>query len=69
MADFEDYYGLFAATSTGKTCFDIPVCWSLRSVFDGLDGIDTMTEDIQSLLPIMDNLDKLMPQLTALMPR
>ena len=22
-------------------CFDIPVCWSIRSVFDTLDGIDT----------------------------
>ena len=27
-----------------------------------------MTDDIQSLLPIMDYLDTLMPQLTALMP-
>ena len=23
-----------------KHCFDIPVCWSLRSVFDALDGVD-----------------------------
>ena len=22
-------------------CFDIPVCWSIRSIFDTLDGIDT----------------------------
>ncbi len=28
-------------------CFDIPVCWALRSVFDSLDGIDTMSDDIQ----------------------
>jgi RND superfamily putative drug exporter len=62
MADFEDFFRPI------RSCFDIPVCWSLRSVFDGLDGIDTMTEDIQSLLPVMDNLDRLMPQLTALMP-
>src|ERR1700733_3047971 len=69
MADFEDFYRpLRSYLYWEKHCFDIPVCWSLRSVFDGLDGIDTMTDDIQSLLPIMDNLDKLMPQLTALMP-
>ena len=32
-------------------CYDIPVCWSIRSIFDTLDGIDTMTDDIQELLP------------------
>ena len=50
-------------------CFDIPVCWSIRSMFDTLDGIDTMTDDIQSLVPDLERLDALMPQLVALMPR
>jgi putative drug exporter of the RND superfamily len=69
MADFEDFFRpIRSYFYWEKHCFDIPVCWSLRSVFDGLDGIDTMTDDIQSLLPIMDHLDKVMPQLTALMP-
>jgi RND superfamily putative drug exporter len=69
MADFEDFFRpIRSYFYWEKHCFDIPVCFSLRSVFDGLDGIDLMTEDIESLLPIMDNLDKLMPQLTALMP-
>src|SRR6195952_4012657 len=49
-------------------CFDIPVCWSIRSIFDTLDGIDTMTDDIQALLPQMEKLDVLMPQMVALMP-
>jgi RND superfamily putative drug exporter len=49
-------------------CFDIPVCWSIRSVFDTLDGIDTMSDDIQALMPDMERLDALMPQLVALMP-
>ena len=49
-------------------CFDIPVCWSIRSIFDTLDGIDTMTDDIQSLLPDLERLDALMPQMVALMP-
>ena len=46
-------------------CYDIPVCWSIRSVFDTLDGIDTMTDDIQELVPIMERLDALMPQLVG----
>jgi RND superfamily putative drug exporter len=69
IANFDDFWRpIRAYFYWEKHCFDIPVCWSLRSVFDGLDGIDTMTDDIESLLPIMDNLDKLMPQLSALMP-
>ena len=50
-------------------CFDIPVCWSIRSIFDTLDGIDTMTDDIQNLMPDMERLDTLMPQMVALMPQ
>ncbi|WP_131811583.1 MMPL family transporter, partial [Mycolicibacterium peregrinum] len=49
-------------------CFDIPMCWSMRSIFDTLDGIDTMTDDIQKLMPDMDRLDALMPQLVTIMP-
>ncbi|MBN3459297.1 MMPL family transporter [Mycobacterium sp. DSM 3803] len=48
-------------------CFDIPVCQSMRSVFDGLDGVDTMTESIEQLMPDMHRLDELMPQMAALM--
>ena len=49
-------------------CFDIPVCWALRSVFDTLDGINVMTEDIKDILPDMKRLDTLMPQMVLLMP-
>ncbi|MBU9765675.1 MMPL family transporter [Mycobacterium sp. TNTM28] len=48
-------------------CYDIPVCWTMRSVFDGLDGVDTMTESIQQLMPDMHRLDELMPQMAAMM--
>ena len=49
-------------------CFNIPGCWAIRSIFDTLDGIDTMTDDIQNLMPDMERLDTLMPQMVALMP-
>ena len=49
-------------------CYDIPVCWSIRSVFDTLDGVDTLTDDIQQLVPELEKLDTLLPQLVALMP-
>ncbi|OMB99873.1 hypothetical protein A5733_04970 [Mycobacterium sp. NS-7484] len=48
-------------------CYSIPMCASMRSVFDGLDGLDTMTESIQQLMPDMHKLDALMPQMAAMM--
>jgi RND superfamily putative drug exporter len=48
-------------------CYDIPVCTSMRSIFDTLDGVDTMTSDFQELLPDLQKLDKIMPQMAALM--
>ncbi|MGV0736670.1 MMPL family transporter [Mycobacterium syngnathidarum] len=48
-------------------CYNIPVCWSMRSVFDGLDGVDTMTESIEQLMPDMHRLDELMPQMATMM--
>ncbi|VEG55569.1 transporter [Mycolicibacterium aurum] len=49
-------------------CFNIPVCWALRSVFDTLDGINVMTDDFREILPEMRRLNTLMPQMVALMP-
>ncbi|QNJ93490.1 RND family transporter [Mycolicibacterium fluoranthenivorans] len=49
-------------------CYDIPVCWALRSIFDALDGIDSMTDGIQGMIPDMERLNSLMPQMVALMP-
>ena len=69
ISDFEDTWRpLRSYLYWEKHCFDVPVCWSIRSVFDTLDGIDTMTDDIKSLMPLMERLDSLMPQLVALMP-
>jgi RND superfamily putative drug exporter len=69
IADFDDFFRPLRNYFYWEPhCFDIPICWSIRSVFDTLDGIDTMTDDIKSLMPLMDRLDSLMPQLVAIMP-
>jgi putative drug exporter of the RND superfamily len=49
-------------------CYDVPSCWSIRAIFDLLDDTDSLTNDVQSLLPTLERLDELMPQLAALMP-
>jgi len=50
-------------------CYDIPVCWSIRSVFDTLDGVDTMTDDIELLIPDLEHLDTLLPEWSPCCPR
>ncbi|MGE2721966.1 RND family transporter [Mycolicibacterium celeriflavum] len=49
-------------------CFNIPVCSSLRSIFDVIDGTNKLTDQVQELVPDLERLDALMPQLLALMP-
>jgi RND superfamily putative drug exporter len=69
ISDFDDFFRPVRNYFYWEPhCFNIPVCWSIRSVFDALDGVDTMTDDIQALLPDLDRLNPLMPQMVALMP-
>jgi putative drug exporter of the RND superfamily len=70
IADFDDFFRPLRNYFYWEPhCYDIPLCWSMRSVFDTLDGIDTMTDDIQTLLPDLERLDSLMPQLISVMPQ
>jgi RND superfamily putative drug exporter len=69
IADFDDFFRPIRNYFYWEPkCFNIPICWAFRSVFDTLDGIDVMTDDIQQLMPDMERLDSLMPQMVALMP-
>ena len=69
IADFDDFFRpLRNYLYWEPHCFNIPVCWSMRSLFDSLDGVDTMTDQFQRLVPDLQQLDALMPQLVALLP-
>ncbi|WP_036346561.1 RND family transporter [Mycolicibacterium aromaticivorans] len=50
-------------------CFDIPICAALRSVFDALDGIDALTDQLANVTASLDKLDALQPKLLALIPQ
>ncbi|MCV7230000.1 RND family transporter [Mycolicibacterium komossense] len=69
LADFDDFFRPLRNYFYWEPhCFDIPVCYSLRSIFDSLDGISTLSDDFQDLVPDIQNLAELTPQLAALMP-
>jgi putative drug exporter of the RND superfamily len=70
IADFEDTWRpIRSYFYWEKHCFDIPVCWSLRSIFDTLDDIDIMADDIGKTTKDIDKLDTLMPQMLADFPK
>ena len=69
IADFDDFFRPIRNYFYWEPhCFDIPVCWSLRSLFDSIDSVDTLSDDTQKLTADIDHLDTLMPQMLALMP-
>lgn len=69
VADFDDFFRpLRGYLHWERHCFDIPVCWALRSAFDALDGVDKLTDDLDGLVNETDRLDSLMPQLISLLP-
>ena len=48
-------------------CFDIPVCWSFRSLFDVIDKVDNLAADIGNAVGSLQVVDSLMPQMVALL--
>jgi len=69
IADFDDFLRPIRNYFYWEPhCFDIPVCWSLRSVFDTIDGIDKLSDDLGSVINATDQLDTLMPQMLATLP-
>lgn len=50
-------------------CMNIPVCWAVRSIFDALDTVDTLTGKMQDLVTDMEKMDVLLPQLLVPLPR
>jgi RND superfamily putative drug exporter len=69
IADFDDFFRPLRNYFYWEPhCFDIPICWSIRSVFDTLDGIDKLSDDIQNLMPDLEKLDALLPQMLTLLP-
>jgi RND superfamily putative drug exporter len=69
LADFDDFFRPIRNYFYWEPhCFDIPVCMSLRSIFDSLDGISQMSDDFQQIVPDLHRMAELTPQMAAVMP-
>jgi RND superfamily putative drug exporter len=69
LADFLDFFRPFQSYFYWeKHCYDIPVCFAIRSAFEAADSVDQLTEQFHSITASLDKLDALQPQLVALLP-
>jgi putative drug exporter of the RND superfamily len=69
IADFDDFWRpIRNYFYWEKHCFDIPICFSLRSIYDSLDGIDQLDQKFHNLANDFDSIDSLQPQLLELLP-
>ena len=70
IADFEDFWRpIRSYFYWEKHCFDIPVCWSLRSIFESIDGVDAISDKLSELVKNLDQIDAIMPQILAQFPQ
>lgn len=69
FSDFEDFFRpLRSYFYWEKHCYDIPICFALRSIFDSLDGLDLLAEKTHHVLKDALKLDELLPQILAQIP-
>ncbi|MEC4763878.1 RND family transporter [Mycobacterium sherrisii] len=69
VSNFEDFFRpVRSYFYWEKHCYDIPVCFALRNIFDALDGVDEVNDKFAELVGDLDKLDVLLPQLVIQIP-
>jgi putative drug exporter of the RND superfamily len=69
IADFDDFYRpIRSYFYWEKHCYDIPICYSFRSLFDSLDGIDQLDEKLHGLSKDIGVMDALTHEMAAILP-
>ena len=70
IANFDDTFRPMRAYFYWEPhCYDIPLCFAVRNLFDSLDGIDELTDATGAVQTNTDQLADLAPKLTALLPQ
>ncbi len=64
ISNFDDFWRpIKAYFYWERHCFDVPICWAFRSLFDTLDNIDHLAADIKDATASIDAIDKILPQI------
>jgi RND superfamily putative drug exporter len=70
IADFEDFWRpIRSYFYWEKHCYDIPICWSFRQIFDLIDGVDEVSDKLGDVVKDLDGVDALLPQLLEQFPK
>lgn len=46
-------------------CYDVPVCWAFRSLWEMMDSVDKLAENIKNAVSSLEVVDTLLPQLVT----
>ncbi|MGO9154930.1 MMPL/RND family transporter [Mycobacterium sp.] len=69
VSDFEDFFRpVRSYFYWERHCYDIPICFSLRSIFDAIDGVDVLTDKLRDVVGDLDQINILLPQLLTQFP-
>jgi len=64
ISNFDDFWRPIKAYFYWEAhCFDIPMCWAFRSLFDALDNIDKLAEDLKDATTSLEAIDRILPQI------
>jgi len=70
IADFDDFFRpIRSYFYWEKHCYDIPVCWALRSLFESFDGLNALHDKLHIIVQSAVKLDGLAAQLLPLTPQ
>ncbi|MGV0799572.1 MMPL family transporter, partial [Mycolicibacterium elephantis] len=69
IANFDDFFRpLRNYLFWEPHCYNIPICWALRSIFEGLDGTDQISVQMHQILEQVDQLNYLQKELLVQFP-
>lgn len=69
IADFDDQFRPIRNYFYWEPhCFDIPMCWSFRSIFEALDGIDKLDETFGQMSKDIHSMDALQREMVTILP-
>ncbi|OBI10930.1 hypothetical protein A5712_10885 [Mycobacterium sp. E2327] len=70
IADFDDFFRpIRSYFYWEKHCYDIPICWAFRSIFELFDGLNALHDKLQIIVKGAVKLDELAAALLPLTPQ
>jgi putative drug exporter of the RND superfamily len=64
LADYDDFFRpIRSYFHWDQHCFDIPICWAIRSLLDSVDSVDELTDELGNEVHGITIIDTVTPQI------